>query len=153
MIKYKYNRNLSELEFKSNFYYGKYKVQSPIIAYKKIKCTYQDKNHYFAIAELEIPISSIIIKPLILYPTDYFFINKHIGKLRTNKAIVKNIYSLSNNILNLSNTIYYSLYDNNYTYAIGDEKIPRNFFDDNVYTQCASGIHFFLTKHEAEKYN
>ena len=45
-----------------------------------------------------------------------------------------------------------SLYDNTFAYEVGKEVRPRTPFDESRWEDCASGIHFFLTKIEAENY-
>ena len=45
-----------------------------------------------------------------------------------------------------------SKYDDRFVYKIGETVHPREPFDENRWDECASGIHFFLTKIEAENY-
>ena len=42
-----------------------------------------------------------------------------------------------------------SIHDNNFKYHVGDE-IEIKDFDDNYNVECSTGIHFFLTREEAE---
>lgn len=64
-------------------------------------------------------------------------------QFRTNKA---KCIAISNNV-----NIAYSKYDNNLTYEINKEYEIDNF--NLMYNvECGSGIHFFKTKEEAEKY-
>ena len=44
-----------------------------------------------------------------------------------------------------------SLHDPSFRYKIGEKIIPHN-FDENRWNECSGGIHFFLTKEEAEEY-
>ena len=44
-----------------------------------------------------------------------------------------------------------SWYDTNFKYHVGDE-IEIKDFDENYNVECSTGIHFFLTREEAEKY-
>ncbi len=44
-----------------------------------------------------------------------------------------------------------SLHDPSFKYKIGEKIIPHN-FDENRWNECSGGIHFFLTKEEAEEY-
>jgi hypothetical protein len=44
-----------------------------------------------------------------------------------------------------------SLHDRTFEYRVGETVTPREPFDES-YTECASGIHFFLTREEAEAY-
>jgi hypothetical protein len=43
-------------------------------------------------------------------------------------------------------------YDSSFTYEVGQIVRPTKPFDDNWQEECASGIHFFITKLEAENY-
>ena len=82
------------------------------------------------IVELEIPKNAIV-----------FAINGK--KHRTNKA---KVISISNN-----KTIAYSKHDSDFTYELGKEYEIEDF--DLMYNvECASGIHFFRTREEAEDY-
>lgn len=45
-----------------------------------------------------------------------------------------------------------SSWDGSVKYAPGVLVHPKEAFDPNPLVECASGIHFFITKHEAEKY-
>jgi len=46
----------------------------------------------------------------------------------------------------------YSSYDPTFAYRVGETVTP-NVFDDDVRVECSSGIHFFITKAEAETYD
>jgi uncharacterized protein YjbI with pentapeptide repeats len=45
-----------------------------------------------------------------------------------------------------------SMYDCNFVYRVGETVKPRNAFDEDARVECASGIHFFITKEEAKAY-
>ena len=47
----------------------------------------------------------------------------------------------------------YSDYDKTFKYVVGEIVRPRNEFSDDVEDICASGIHCFETKEQAERYN
>ena len=81
------------------------------------------------IITLEIPIGAKV-----------FSINNN--KRRTNKAKVINMQG---------ETELISIHDNDFKYHVGDE-IEIKDFDERYNVECASGIHFFLTREEAEKY-
>jgi len=49
-------------------------------------------------------------------------------------------------------TIGHSLREPCFCYTLGEVVRPDS-FDDNRWNECAPGIHFFLTREEAEKYN
>ena len=46
----------------------------------------------------------------------------------------------------------FAQYDRSFEYKIGETVRPTMPFDDNRWEECASGIHFFLTRAEAEVY-
>jgi hypothetical protein len=46
----------------------------------------------------------------------------------------------------------YSDHNHNFKYEVGQRVKPEKAFDENWMEECASGIHFFITKLEAEKY-
>lgn len=46
----------------------------------------------------------------------------------------------------------FSSYDEDFTYANGFVVEPTEPFDDNRWNECASGIHFFITREEAVAY-
>ena len=49
------------------------------------------------------------------------------------------------------NFIYYSNFNENFHYQIGDIIVP-DAFDPNPLNECSNGIHFFMTKEEAAEY-
>ena len=81
------------------------------------------------IITLEIPIGAKV-----------FSINNN--KRRTNKCKVIDMQG---------ETELCSIYDTDFKYHVGDE-IDIIDFDDNYNVECGAGIHFFLTREEAEKY-
>jgi hypothetical protein len=46
-----------------------------------------------------------------------------------------------------------SSYDKEFAYKVGDAVKPKEPFSDDWQNECASGIHFFITKLEAENYS
>jgi hypothetical protein len=46
-----------------------------------------------------------------------------------------------------------SQYDSQFFYKAGETVKPENKFDDDYTNECSSGIHFFITRLEAEKFN
>ena len=81
------------------------------------------------IITLEIPIGAKV-----------FSINNN--KRRTNKVKVINMQG---------ETELISIHDNDFKYHVGDE-IDIIDFDDNYNIECSTGIHFFLTREEAENF-
>jgi hypothetical protein len=45
-----------------------------------------------------------------------------------------------------------SRHDPSFTYVLGEVCKPTNGFNDSVHEECAAGIHFFITREEAEAY-
>ena len=68
-------------------------------------------------------------------------------KCRADKAIVLAIYNLDGDEIDSA----YSLYDHDFVYRKGESIIP-DAFDDNRWNECSHGIHFFITREEAEEY-
>ena len=92
--------------------------------------TVYKKSNEGKIITLEIPIGAKV-----------FSINKN--KRRANKAKVIDMQG---------ETELSSMYNTNFKYHVGDE-IEITDFDDRYNVECSTGIHFFLTRKEAEKYN
>jgi hypothetical protein len=66
----------------------------------------------------------------------------HNDKRRTNKA----------NVIDMQGeTELSSMHENNFKYHVGDE-IDIIDFDENYNVECSTGIHFFLTREEAENF-
>lgn len=103
---------------------GKILTQN-IIGYKKCKCI---GNHENVIVTLEIPKGAIV-----------FSINGY--KFRTNKAKVIGLDGADR-----AKSIYQYM-----TYYKGDEFTIYN-FDCEYNVECSTGIHFFMTREEAENY-
>lgn len=68
-------------------------------------------------------------------------------KCRASKAIVLGIESENGNPCRVA----YSFYYRGFKYSVGDTVTAR-YFDENRWNTCAPGIHFFMTRHEAETY-
>jgi hypothetical protein len=94
-----------------------------LVGYKKIQNICRDKN---VICTLEIPAKAKRIKTLA-------------GKCRAEYAIVRKGNG-------------YSFYQNSFIYKEGSVVKPEKKFNDDSFVECASGIHFFLTKKEAQDY-
>jgi hypothetical protein len=88
------------------------------------KKAYEDK-----IITLKIPVGAKV-----------FSINNN--KRRTNKVKVIDMQG---------ETELSSIHDNDFKYHVGDEIEITN-FDERYNAECSTGIHFFLTREEAEKY-
>ena len=143
-----------------------------MIGYKQ--CVYVDKKDddyqvLVCIVELEIPDDAIVVRPLI---SDRFT-TKESNKLRCNKAVVKAIFSYDksgdHNRLP-DDTIAYSITSltyfvnrfrtkylieslkSSFKYVVGETVTPKHDLDINVNRECGSGISFFETFEEANKY-
>ena len=72
-------------------------------------------------------------------------------KCRCDKAVVLAYESFNGEEINKEAPIF-SMYDNNFTYKVGDTIRPKEPFNNNRFAECASGIHFFIDRVEAERY-
>ena len=102
-------------------------VDAPIRGYKKC----DTNGNGPTIVTLEIPRGAIV-----------FSING--SKCRTNKAIVR---SIDGDGIDEA----HSFFDEEFVYRVGDELVIDD-FDLRYNVECGTGIHFFLTKEEAENY-
>jgi hypothetical protein len=84
---------------------------------------------------------NIIVKLLI--PKEAKRNNAFGRKCRAEYADVLEIYG---------STIAISKEDSSFFYEIGKRVIPTKPFDENFINECSTGIHFFITKLEAESY-
>lgn len=72
-------------------------------------------------------------------------------KCRASKAVVLEIYDKDGNVMSDDFTIA-SQYDESFLYQKGITVEPTKPFDDDRWNECTSGIHFFITRKEAEIY-
>jgi hypothetical protein len=70
-------------------------------------------------------------------------------KCRCDKALVLEISDITGIITDFTHAK--SFYDNNFVYKVG-EIVSVNSFDENRWNECASGIHFYITRQEAVEY-
>lgn len=90
----------------------------------------------------------IIVKLLI--PSDAKRSNSTGRKCRANKARILDLQDRQGNSLPPDTTAY-SSFDPDFTYKKG-ETVHVEDFDTNRWNECATGIHFFITRIEAVKY-
>ncbi|MDR1902413.1 MAG: DUF5758 domain-containing protein [Treponema sp.] len=64
-------------------------------------------------------------------------------KCRADKAVVIDIIGADEAV---------SQHDDNFIYRKGETVLPKEPFNEDRWVECGSGIHFFITKEEAEKY-
>ena len=69
-------------------------------------------------------------------------------KCRADKAVVLAMYDSNGNAVDTA----YSMFDKSFVYKVGETVKPEKCFDDNRWNECGSGIHFFITREEAESY-
>lgn len=65
-------------------------------------------------------------------------------KARASKVVVLDVIGATEGI---------SSYDTGIVYRKGETVVPINGFDEDRWNTCGSGIHFFLTRLEAEAYS
>jgi hypothetical protein len=70
------------------------------------------------------------------------------GKCRTERAFVVAIEDQQGRPVKTG----HSLHNPNFIYEVGKEVKPEQNYDSNIRVECANGIHFFMTKKEAEEY-
>ena len=105
--------------------------EGQIIGYKKIRCFDNDGDIVPAIAKL-------------LIPGDAKRSNASGRKCRASKAIVLDITREGEQI-----TRGFSIYDAFFDYEAGKTVYPAGPFNDDRWEECASGIHFYITREEA----
>jgi len=84
---------------------------------------------------------NVLVKLLI--PADAARSNATGRKCRAARAVVLEIVGAE---------IAFSRHDARFVYRVGETVEPYNTFDPDRWSECASGIHFFLTREEAEAY-
>jgi len=105
--------------------------EGPFIAFKKARFNNQD-----VIVKLQIP-------------DDAKRSSATGRKCRCDKALVLEISDITGIITDFTHAK--SFYDNNFVYKVG-EIVSVNSFDENRWNECASGIHFYITRQEAVEY-
>ncbi|AQN68143.1 hypothetical protein [Saudi moumouvirus] len=127
---------------------GLYKFDYSIIGYKKVdRCPnkYYKKGIYHRkysdiILELEIPAGARIIRSNQ---------SKDIDELRCDKAIIREVITTKPyKNFKKNKHIYFSHYDNNFIYRIG-QIIEPHLFNDNINENNVSGIHFYKNFRDA----
>ena len=106
--------------------------EGAIIGYKKIRCFDNDGDIVPAIAKL-------------LIPGDAKRSNASGRKCRASKAVVLEIVRDGEQI-----TRGYSFHDMHFDYEVGKTVYPTKPFNDDRWEECTSGIHFYITRKEAE---
>ena len=69
-------------------------------------------------------------------------------RCRASKAVVIAVYDKDGNEIDSA----VSSHNRGFIYRKGETVEPANGFDDNRWNECAPGIHFFITREEAENY-
>jgi hypothetical protein len=84
-------------------------------------------------------------------PEDAERVSTPIGrKNRTNKASVLAIFDRNGEPVQ-EGFIGHSMHDHGFTYQVG-QSVEEPKYDGNFLVECTSGIHFFITRKEAEEY-
>ena len=73
-------------------------------------------------------------------------------KCRAEYAEVLAIYNKGSKKALAKEEIAYSQQDNKFEYKVGQTVKPTEKFDENRWEECSTGIHFFITRIEAEEY-
>lgn len=156
-------QKLNQKELFEGMKAGDHLVENQIEGYKKIKCLcannnffglFSEPSEFNAIAKLQIPIGSTIIRPLELKYNRFYYI---MDNLRTDKAIVKDIELQSPNSNEKYNQSKCKCYQSNNPmnkYEINKEIKPKidlslDPFDSNLTAE--TGIRFYLDKNLAQK--
>jgi len=84
--------------------------------------------------------NDVLVKLLI--PEDAKRSSATTRKCRASKAIVLEVVGAEKGVSNV---------DEDFVYEVGKEMIPDS-FDDDRWNECSHGIHFFMTRKEAENY-
>ncbi len=73
-------------------------------------------------------------------------------KCRAEFAEVLKIYPAGKKRALAKTEVAYSQHDYSFVYKVGETVKPTTEFDENRWDECSSGIHFFITREEAEAY-
>jgi hypothetical protein len=65
-------------------------------------------------------------------------------KARASEALVLDVFGAKVGV---------SFYDSNFVYRKGETVVPSNGWEENRWNTCGAGIHFFITREEAEDYD
>ena len=106
------------------------------------KCMAHGKNNDFVIVKL-------------LIPEDAKRSSSTGRKCRCDKAVVLEIQSMDGTKADVAIAYSeYATYANTqyFAYKVGETVVPEKPFDDDRWTECASGIHFFINRQEAVNY-
>ena len=81
-------------------------------------------------------------------PSDAKRLNATGRKCRASKARVLAIFDKAGNEVNNA----YSNYDPSFEYTVGETVRPTGDFNEDRWEECSAGIHFFITREEAEAF-
>ncbi|AVG46054.1 hypothetical protein [Acanthamoeba polyphaga mimivirus] len=119
---------------------GVYQNTRPRTGYKKIYCYKPKDGEFPAVAELEIPTDSIIVRT-------------QTSKMRANQAVVKSIKSINDDAVIDETYVCYSIWDKSFIYRTGKTVSPRGELNMDPDNACGSGINFFNSERKAKNYN
>lgn len=131
-------------------------LTKPLVGYKNVYTSGNSRTgiRREAIVKLLIPAGARVIigrdNSIIInkYKNDGTVISVEMLKLRTDKAKVLSILSINNKPCKSG----YSGHDSSFIYSVNRIVTPKRGFNRS-YNTCAGGIHFYLTRKEAERYH
>jgi len=89
----------------------------------------------------------------LLYPAHAKRSNAGGRKCRGSEAVDTGHYRIGSNEMLPDNHVAWSDYDRSFTYQKGMTVKPTEPFDEDRWNECSTGIHFFITRIEAEDYD
>ena len=116
-----------------------------IFFFAKFTRRIKEERHYLALFFLFLS-DEVELK----IPEDALRSSATTGKCRCSKAKVLSITDLDGSEVNVEYAV--SKKDSGFFYKVG-EVVSVNDFDTNRWKECSTGIHFFMTREEAIKYN
>lgn len=122
--------------------------EGSFIGWKKVYCSCRSTNprDYFNTSKFHMP---VIVKLFI--PAHAKRSSAAGRKCRCSEAVVMDIFCKIPEGLERIDDIFFSAFNTNFEYRIG-ETVKVNNFDNDRTHECAPGIHFFITRKEAENY-
>jgi len=120
---------------------GEWILGAPITGFKQITCKCRNGKYEYFTAQVTVPRGAFVIRPEIdgrYVPSD---------KLRTNEYKIEKIFQ---NLFFEEPVECFSNHDPGFKYKEGETyKVD---YDRNLSRECTRGLHFFLTKKEADDY-
>ena len=143
---------ITRTELLSGQFVGIHQVTEPLIGYKKLKCVCDNgAAETDVLAMLEIPTDALVVRSKHINDDDYAYPVKNI---RTDQARLVNIeYMDTAGISNIDNCNFFSpRHDPTYQYHVGQIHHPNERLNTDINSSTESGLHFFLSKKDAENF-